>query len=78
MKAVAFRFPEDLVERMKIAAGLANTSVTAYVKAAIEAKLVAPSILDQPMFEVPRGPDLTVCAHPWRDKAGVCRVCGDR
>lgn len=95
-KAVAFRFPDELVNRCKTAAAQQGKSFTAWVRECMEFRLGAPSIADMPMnplqptSDVPRDtfnpvlppgppkPTMDECAHPWRDKHNVCRVCGHR
>ena len=62
-KAFAMRWPEDTLARAKEAAAESGTSLTAYVLAATETRLGAPSLLEQPMVPlqptsdtmVPRG-----------------------
>lgn len=70
-RAVAYRLPDDMVTRIKDASAQAGLSATAYVREAIEARLGAPTILDQPMEplqptgDVPRDtpqPVLETCA----------------
>jgi hypothetical protein len=90
LKAIALRLPEELVTESKRRAAEAGTTFTSWARAALEAKLKAPSLLDQPMKPLqPTGgvPHGTIrgaperadqCAHPFRDDQGRCRICGVR
>ena len=71
VRATSYRLPEDLVSRIKEASALAGLSATEYVRRAIEARLEAPSILEQPMVS------RETCAHPFRFES-KCTVCGEQ
>jgi len=72
MRAVAFRFPDELIDRTRAAAHISGMSVTAYVRAALEARLDAPPLTSQPMV------DPGTCPHKWRNPSGKCFACGDQ
>jgi hypothetical protein len=83
-RAFSIRIPEDLLTRAKKRAAESETSFTAFVTGAIEARLEAPSLLDQKMEPVlaPHGTKAIIrpenaqqqCVHPFRDNP--CGVCG--
>lgn len=74
-RAYSMRIPDDLLRRAKNRCAESGVSLTAFVTGAIEARLEAPSLLDQPMVPVlaPHGTG-EICAHPFRDNP--CGVCG--
>lgn len=74
-KAYSMRIPDDLLRRAKNRCAESGVSLTAFVTGAIEARLEAPSLLDQPMVPV-LAPHET-CVHPFKD-AGRCRTCGEQ
>lgn len=51
-RAYSMRIPDDLLRRAKNRCAESGVSLTAFVVGAIEARLEAPSLLDQPMVPV--------------------------